>query len=90
MPTDNFVALFLNVRPEKIVFRDRAVRQAVATAIERGRVLQQAADGRGTVADEFVPSTSWAYVRDVTRYTYSVEDAKTLLDRADWKDHDGD
>jgi len=90
LPTDNFVSLFLNVRPEKVVFRDRAVRQAIATAIDRGRVLQLAADGRGTVADEFVPSSSWAYVKDVTRYTYSVEDAKAGLDAADWKDHDGD
>ena len=90
LPTDNFVSLFLNVRPEKVVFRDRAVRQAIATAIDRGRVLQLAADGRGTVAEEFVPSSSWAYVKDVTRYTYSVEEAAALLDAADWKDHDGD
>lgn len=90
LPTDNFVSLFLNVRPEKVVFRDRAVRQAIATAIDRGRVLQLAADGRGTVADEFVPSSSWAYVKDVTRYSYSVEDATAFLDSADWKDHDGD
>ena len=90
LPTDNFVSLFLNVRPEKVVFRDRAVRQAIATAIDRGRVLQLAADGRGTIADEFVPSSSWAYVKDVTRYMYSVEDAAALLDAADWKDHDGD
>ena len=90
LPTDNFVSLFLNVRPEKVVFRDRAVRQAIATAIDRGRVLQLAADGRGTVADEFVPSSSWAYVKDVTRYTHSAEDAAALLDQADWKDHDGD
>ncbi|HEY7624276.1 MAG TPA: peptide ABC transporter substrate-binding protein [Candidatus Limnocylindria bacterium] len=90
LPTDNFVSLFLNVRPEKVVFRDRAVRQAIATAIDRGKVLQLAADGRGTVADEFVPSSSWAYVKDVTRYTYSTDDATALLDGADWKDHDGD
>ena len=90
LPTDNFVSLFLNVRPEKVVFRDRAVRQAIATSIDRGRVLQLAADGRGTVADEFVPSSSWAYVKDVARYTYSTEDAMALLDAADWKDHDGD
>jgi peptide/nickel transport system substrate-binding protein len=90
LPTDNFVSLFLNVRPEKIVFRDRAVRQAIAMAIDRGRVLQLAADGRGTVADEFVPSSSWAYVKDVTRYTFSREEAAALLDGADWKDHDGD
>jgi len=90
LPTDNFVSLFLNVRPEKVVFRDRAVRQAIATAIDRGRVLQLAADGRGTVADEFVPSSSWAYVKDVARYSYSIEEAIALLDGADWKDHDGD
>ena len=90
LPTDNFVSLFLNVRPERVVFRDRAVRQAIATAIDRGRVLRLAADGRGTVADEFVPSSSWAYVKDVSRYTFSAEDASALLDQADWKDHDGD
>jgi peptide/nickel transport system substrate-binding protein len=90
LPTDNFVSLFLNVRPERVVFRDRAVRQAIATAIDRGRVLRLSADGRGTVADEFVPSSSWAYVKEVTRYTFSTEDAIALLDQADWKDHDGD
>src|SRR5206468_1091988 len=90
LPTDNFVSLFLNVRPDKVVFRDRAVRQAIATAIDRGRVLQLAADGRGTVADEFVPASSWAYVKDIARYTHSTEDAAALLDAADWKDHDGD
>ena len=90
LPTDNFVALFLNVRPTKAVFRDRAVRQAIATAIDRGRVLQVAADGRGAVAEEFVPASSWAYVKDVTRYQPSTEGAKVLLDGADWKDHDGD
>jgi len=88
--TSDFVALFLNVRPEKATFRDRVVRQAIATAIDRGRVLQVAADGRGTVADEFVPPTSWAHVKDVTRYSRSVERAAALLDEADWKDHDGD
>ena len=90
LPTDNFVSLFLNVRPEKVVFRDRAVRQAIATAIDRGRILRVAAEGRGTVADEFVPSGSWAYVKDVTRYPFSREEAAALLDGADWKDHDAD
>jgi peptide/nickel transport system substrate-binding protein len=88
--TNDFTALFLNVRPDKAMFRDRTVRQAISTAVDRGRVLQVAADGRGSVADEFVPQSSWAYVRDVTRYTRSYEDAKAMLDNADWKDHDGD
>ncbi len=88
--TNDFTALFLNVRPEKAMFRDRTVRQAIAKAIDRGRVLQLAADGRGAVAEEFVPPASWAYIRDVTRYTRSYDEAKAMLDEADWKDHDGD
>jgi peptide/nickel transport system substrate-binding protein len=90
LPTNDFTALFLNVRPSKPVFRDRVVRQAIATAIDRGKVLQAAADGRGAVADEFVPTTSWAFVRDVPRYPFSAADARALLDGADWVDHDGD
>lgn len=90
LPTNDFTALFLNVRPSRKVFSDRVVRQAIALAIDRGRVLQVAADGRGSVADEFVPSTSWAFVRDVPRVTMSIADAKAMLDAADWKDHDGD
>ncbi|MDP9245217.1 MAG: peptide ABC transporter substrate-binding protein, partial [Chloroflexota bacterium] len=90
LPTNDFTALFLNVRPSKAVFRDRAVRQAIATGIDRGKVLQVAADGRGSVADEFVPTTSWAFVRDIPRYGFSASEAKALLDGAGWIDHDGD
>ena len=90
LPTNDFTALFLNVRPTKSVFRDLVVRQAIVTAIDRGKVLQVAADGRGSVADEFVPSSSWAFVRDVPRYPFSVADSRAMLDAADWVDHDGD
>lgn len=90
LPTNDFTAAFMNVRVDRPLFRERSVRQAVATAIDKGRVLQVAADGRGRVADQFVPSTSWAYVREVTRYTQSHADARALLDESDWKDHDND
>jgi len=89
-PTSDYTALFFNVRPDKITFRDRVVRQAIATAIDKGRVLDVAADGRGRVADEIVPPTSWAYVKDIRRYDRSLDEARRLLDEADWKDHDGD
>ena len=90
LPTNDFTALFLNVRPTKAVFRDLAVRRAIATAIDRGKVLQAAVDGRGTVADEFVPPTSWSFARDIPRYPFSPTDAQALLDAAGWIDHDGD
>jgi ABC-type transport system substrate-binding protein len=72
-PTGDYTALFFNVRPEKTTFRDRVVRQAVATAIDKGKVLDLAVDGRGKVADQMAPPTSWAYVRDVKRYDRSIE-----------------
>ena len=90
LSSNDFTALFLNVRPDRAFFRDKVVRQAIATAIDRGRVLQVSVDGRGAVSDEFVPPTSWAYAKEVQRYQYSVADARALLDQADWKDHDGD
>lgn len=89
-PTSDYTALFFNVRPGKAVFRDRVVRQAIATAIDKGRILDVAAAGRGRVADELVPPTSWAYVRALTRYERSPDNARAMLDAADWKDHDGD
>ncbi|HYK98413.1 MAG TPA: ABC transporter substrate-binding protein, partial [Candidatus Acidoferrales bacterium] len=89
-PTSDSTALFFNVRPEKAQFRDRTVRQAIATAIDKGRVLDAAVDGRGRVADELVPPTSWAYIKDVKRYEHSYEVARQMLDDADWKDHDND
>ena len=89
-PTSDYNALFLNVRPEKTTFRDRVVRQAIAAAIDKGRVLDVAVDGRGRVADELVPPTSWAYVKDVKRYERNLDDIRKSLDAADWKDHDND
>jgi peptide/nickel transport system substrate-binding protein len=89
-PTSDYTAMFLNVRPDKTTFRDRVVRQAIATVMNKGRILELAADGRGRVADELVPPTSWAYVRDVKRYERSPDAARAMLDAADWTDHDGD
>ncbi|MBU6423614.1 MAG: peptide ABC transporter substrate-binding protein [Chloroflexota bacterium] len=85
-PTNDFTALFLNVRPSKAVFRDPAVRRAIAYAIDRGKVLDLAIEGRGRVADTFVPPTSWAYPTDITKYDHSPTEAKALLDGAGWVD----
>ena len=89
-PTNDFTALFLDLRPERPVFRDRAVRRAIATAIDQKKVLDVAIDGRGRLADTFVPPTSWAYPDDIARYTYSGSEAEALLSGAGWADHNGD
>lgn len=90
LPTNDFTALFLNVRPEKAVFRDRAVRQAIATAIDRRRIIEVAVGGRGILAGQFVPPSSWAYTEDIQRYAYAASEAEALLDGAEWRDSNGD
>lgn len=83
-PTNDLTAVFLNVRPDKAVFRDVAVRQAIAYAIDKGKVLDDAIDGRGRIADTLVPPTSWAYPKDLKTYEHSVAKAATLLDQSGW------
>ena len=77
--TNDFTALFLNVRPEKATFRDRDR----ATGDRKGdRPWSQRPAARGrrarALSDGVVPQASWAYIREITRYTRSLEEAKTL------------
>ncbi|MBM4434272.1 MAG: hypothetical protein FJ028_04045 [Chloroflexi bacterium] len=89
-PTNDFTALFLNVRPGRSALVERPVRQAIATAIDRGRVLAVAIEGRGIVADSFVPRSSWAHPAELRRYERSVAEAQAMLEAAGWKDANGD
>ncbi len=89
-PTSDVTALFLNVRPDRGVLLDRAVRQTMGLAIDRGKVLDAAIDGRGEVADSFVPRSSWAFPADLPKARRSLDDARATLSAANWTDTDGD
>lgn len=91
-PSDEATVLFFNLTPERPTFRDRAVRQAIARALNRPRMVQLATDGHASVTDVPVPPSSWAYARDANspRYSYAPEQARADLDAAGWIDHDGD
>jgi len=65
--------------------REKAVRQALAYAINRQEMLDKIFHGVGYVADEFLPRWSWAYTPDVPRYDYDPNKAAALLDAAGWK-----
>lgn len=90
LPSDELNVLFLNLAPDRALFRDRAVRQAISSAVNRGRVLQIATEGHGVVVDGPVAPTSWAYARDVRRYPYSPEEARERLDAGGWTGRDAD
>jgi peptide/nickel transport system substrate-binding protein len=91
-PSDEVTVLFFNLAPDRATFRDRVVRQAIALAINRQRLVQLVAGGHGAVTDEPVSPASWAYStsKDLRPRGYSPDDARAMLDGADWIDHDGD
>ncbi len=89
-PSDEATVLFFNLAPDRPTFRDRAVRQAIALAINRPRIVQLATGGHASVTDVPVPPSSWAYAKDARRYAYAPDEARAALDVAGWIDHDGD
>jgi peptide/nickel transport system substrate-binding protein len=71
-------------------FKDRLVRQALTTAINRESVVQGVLLGLGTVAyTPYKPDTYW-YNPNVKKFPYDPEKAKKMLAEAGWEDLDGD
>lgn len=68
------------------LFQDKRVRQALAYALDRDALVRDLHHGFATPAQGTLPPSSWAYQPDklTTRYTYDVQRAESLLDRAGW------
>ncbi len=65
------------------------VRQAIAYAVNRKRIIDDLLNGKATLAYSILPSESWAY-SDGVKYDFDLEKAKSLLDEAGFKDKGGD
>jgi len=77
-----------NLQDEK--FKDKKVRQALTTAINRESIVQGVLLGLGAVTDTpYKPDTIW-YNHNVKKYPYDPAKAKQMLEEAGWKDTDGD
>lgn len=74
------------------LFQEKAVRQALAYALDREAMLKAIQFGLGTIGAGTEPVLSWAYAPDqiTTKYTYDPNKANQLLDQAGWvKGSDG-
>lgn len=74
------------------LFQEKAVRQALAYALDRDSMLKAIQFGLGTIGAGTEPVLSWAYAPDkiTTKYTYDPNKANQLLDGAGWvKGSDG-
>lgn len=71
-------------------FKDRKVRQALTTAINRESIVKGVLLGLGEVAyTPYKPDTFW-FNPNVKKWPYDPEKAKKMFAEAGWKDTDGD
>ncbi|HEX5506740.1 MAG TPA: ABC transporter substrate-binding protein [Thermomicrobiales bacterium] len=68
------------------IFQDKAVRQALAYAIDRDSMIKAIDFGLAKVAVGTEPIPSWAYAPDqiTNKYPYDLSKANQMLDQAGW------
>ncbi|MEK0314676.1 oligopeptide ABC transporter substrate-binding protein [Cohnella sp. 56] len=73
-------------------FADKRLRQAMAYAIDRVKLIDAFYNGLGTPIAVPMPEVSWAKIPDeqIDMYGYNPDKARQLLDEAGYKDVDGD
>jgi peptide/nickel transport system substrate-binding protein len=75
--------VFLNLKSP--LFREKAVRQALAYGLDRRKIVENEAEGQGLRADSPILPGTWAYEPEIKRYQHDPGKAKALLEAAGWK-----
>lgn len=73
-------------------YQSKELRQAMAYAINRDEWIKAFYHGYGKPLNGLIPSSHWSGAKkgEVTEYKYDVKKAEKLLDKAGYKDKDGD
>ncbi|HUT51796.1 MAG TPA: ABC transporter substrate-binding protein [bacterium] len=87
-PGINYSYLGFNLRDP--VLKNRAVREAIAMAIDRETISRCLLKDTVTPAAELMAPSHWAYNPDVEQYPFDPDRAQQLLDQAGFIDPDGD
>jgi peptide/nickel transport system substrate-binding protein len=81
-PSANWYAITLSYRAHQ--FKDKAVHQAIALAINKKNILDTIFAGQGEMAYGPYRSESWVYNKDI-EFSQDIEKAKKILADAGWK-----
>jgi peptide/nickel transport system substrate-binding protein len=84
--TASYTAMFFNLRNS--LFADVQTRRALSMAVDRQGIVDGALPMQADPAEGPIPSTSWAF--SPRSPTFDVEDAARTLEKAGWRDADGD
>jgi peptide/nickel transport system substrate-binding protein len=85
----SFKYTYLAFNLEHPILRKRAVRQAIAHAIDRDRIITEKFRGTARRARGILAPEHWAYEPDVVTYDFDQEKARQLLDEAGYPDPPG-
>jgi peptide/nickel transport system substrate-binding protein len=80
---------YLGTNLEAPALRDVRVRQALALAIDRARIVRAKLGDRARLAQGFIPPGHWAEADGLATWAYDPARARALLDEAGLRDPDG-
>src|SRR5262249_31540199 len=83
----NYAYLVVNLRGPQL--QERRLREGIALAIDRDKLIQYRLKGLARKATGILSPSNWFYEGQVEQYHYDPERAKALLDEAGFKDPDG-
>jgi len=87
-PDRGYTHICWNMRKE--LFGDRAVRLALAEAIDRRKIIATVYHGYATPSYGPILSTMWAFDHSLKAVGYAPDKARKLLESRGWRDSDGD
>ncbi len=73
---------YIGMNLDQRALHDLRVRQAIAYALDRDRLIAYKLFGRATLATSWIAPNHWAYAADTPRYDYDPRRACALLDEA--------
>lgn len=90
LSTPGTILVYINLNTRDPLLKDKHVRQAIASAINRPAILHALWRDHARIADSILPIDHWAWTNDVAHYSYDPAHARALLDAAGYKpDADG-
>lgn len=87
-PLSGYNMVFLNL--DRVIFQERAVRQAMMWALDRQALVDDVLKGQGIVIHSPILPRSWAYYDEVLKYERNPQKAIAILEEDHWFDDDED
>jgi peptide/nickel transport system substrate-binding protein len=81
-----YKAVFFNTLGGNPALADKAVRQALALATDKQKIINAVAGGNAVAVDSPILPGFWGYLPEIKKYLFDFVAARDTLNRAGWKD----